>query len=95
MQVFLTVILIESQRREMSVLQKAGVTGYDYIEKMIQLPFCIPDLTTHKKVCFMEHLSLKKYIKNPSLLYEGMEGVYSEIPPNIEYLVFLLVMIAL
>ena len=36
------------------ILTKAGIDGYHYLEKMIQIPFCIPDLDDTRKVNFLQ-----------------------------------------
>jgi Leucine-rich repeat (LRR) protein len=33
-----------------------GIDGYSFLEKIIQLPFCIPDLDNHRKVAFFEKI---------------------------------------
>ena len=36
------------------IFTKAGIDGYHYLEKMIQIPFCIPDLDDTRKVNFLQ-----------------------------------------
>ena len=40
------------------ILRSAGVDGYDYLEKIIQLPFCIPDLTAANKVNLLNKMCI-------------------------------------
>ena len=37
-------------------LTKAGIDGYRYLEKIIQLPFCLPDLTKEAKLNYMHKM---------------------------------------
>jgi len=42
-----------------NVFEHAGVDGYDYLEKIIQVPFCIPNMSTNKKLSHMKSLCLE------------------------------------
>lgn len=57
------------------VLNAADVDGYDFIDKFIEFPFCVPELSVEKKAGVIERLFLKKYVQNPHILYESMKAV--------------------
>jgi len=51
-----TKLVVASIDEHRSVHDRAGVTGYDFLEKLVQLEFCIPDLTNTKKKDYMNLL---------------------------------------
>jgi len=56
-----TRLVVASIDEHRLVHDRAGVSGYDFLEKIVQLEFCIPDLTNTKK---------QNYLK--CLFYEGL-----------------------
>ena len=56
-----TRLVVASIDEHRLVHDRAGVNGYDFLEKLVQLEFCIPDLTNTKK---QEYMNL--------LFYEGL-----------------------
>ena len=50
------IVVASIEDRFRGVLDAASVSGYAYLEKFIQLPFCIPDISFVKKAFFMERL---------------------------------------
>ena len=36
-----------------TVFAKAGISGYEFLEKIVQLPFCLPNLADDKKLGFV------------------------------------------
>ena len=66
------------------VLDAAGVSGYDYLEKFIQLPFYIPTELSHiKKAAYMERLFLDTYLQNPYLLLKSMEAAQKRVTQDL------------
>ncbi|GFH57105.1 hypothetical protein CTEN210_13581 [Chaetoceros tenuissimus] len=51
-------LVVASIDEHYTVHDRAEVTGYDFLEKIVQLPFCIPDLSQTKKKEFMNRLFL-------------------------------------
>ena len=49
-----------------------GIDGYSFLEKIIQLPFCIPDLDSHQKEAFLEKIFEKGEL-SPRRLYERLQ----------------------
>lgn len=43
-----------------NVFEHTGVDGYDFLGKIIQVLFCIPNMTTKKKLNLMNALSLER-----------------------------------
>ena len=74
------------------VLRAAGVDGYDYLEKIIQLPFCIPDLTESKKanllnkMCIGSNQSVKKLLISIHELTHANSNVL-DLPPDLQVLI--------
>ena len=38
------------------VFERAKIDGNNFLEKIIQLPFCIPNITQDHRICFMDRL---------------------------------------
>ncbi|GFH57082.1 hypothetical protein CTEN210_13558 [Chaetoceros tenuissimus] len=53
-----TRLVVASIDEHYTVHDRAGINGYDFLEKIIQLPFCVPDLTDSKKQAFINRLFL-------------------------------------
>ncbi|GFH56940.1 hypothetical protein CTEN210_13416 [Chaetoceros tenuissimus] len=75
-----TRLVVASIDEHYTVHDRAGINGYDFLEKIVQLPFCIPDLSDSKKVKFMEHLFLSAYLQ-PTKICDAIsllqqEGTY-------------------
>jgi len=49
-------------------LDEAGMTGYEFIEKIIQLPLCIPDLDTQQKEKFISRLFVQDKLDSTHLM---------------------------
>eukprot|EP01083_Nonionella_stella_P153453 493058_1 len=64
----LVVAAIEDAKK--GILDAAGVSGYDYMEKIIELPFCIPDLDYEQKKTFVSRLFLHGQLDPVHLLKE-------------------------
>ena len=45
-----TASVMEAKR---NVFEEAGVTGYDFMEKIVQVPFCIPDIDETNKLSYV------------------------------------------
>jgi len=55
------------------VFEQAGVDGYDFLEKIIQVPFCIPNMTTKKKLNLMNLLCFEgSNSLNSSVIYDKL-----------------------
>ena len=39
-----------------TVFSKAGISGYEFLEKIVQLPFCLPNLPDDKKLGFLNKI---------------------------------------
>ena len=58
----------------------AGLDGYRFLEKIIQLPFCLPDLTTESKKNYIfkilegQALSSLQIFKRLKGIFEGLDG---------------------
>jgi hypothetical protein len=48
-----------------------GIDGYSFLGKIIQLPFCIPDLDSYRKVAFLEKIFEKDEL-SPYKLYQRL-----------------------
>ena len=62
--------------------KEAGVDGYQFLEKIVQLPFCLPDLElSHKQNFLQKHLegnelrALRLYKRLRFLKGENVEGI--------------------
>eukprot|EP00554_Chaetoceros_debilis_P000137 CAMPEP_0194096296 /NCGR_PEP_ID=MMETSP0149-20130528/57269_1 /TAXON_ID=122233 /ORGANISM="Chaetoceros debilis, Strain MM31A-1" /LENGTH=1660 /DNA_ID=CAMNT_0038782267 /DNA_START=22 /DNA_END=5005 /DNA_ORIENTATION=+ len=66
------------------VLRKSAVTGYYYLEKFIQLPFCIPQLSYMKKAEFMRRLFIDKYLRDPSLILSLIEQLQNKAKSDLD-----------
>ena len=62
-----------------NILNEAKVNGYDYLEKFIQVSFCIPTLSAEKKAEFLERLFLSWYLRNPSGLFKALRNTRKKI----------------
>ena len=51
------------------VFERAKIDRNNFLEKIIQLPFCIPNITQHHRICFMDRMffQLDPYDTNNSL----------------------------
>lgn len=63
-------------------LDEAGMTGYDFVEKIIQLPLCIPDLDTNQKTKFLSRLFVQDKLDPAHLvkLVGELVALYPRIP---------------
>ena len=62
-----------------NILNEAKVNGYDYLEKFIQVSFCIPTLSAEKKAEFLERLFLSWYLRNASGLFKALRNTRKKI----------------
>lgn len=56
---------------------KAGLDGYQYLEKMVQLPFCLPDLAKDRKKNFLRK-TLQGNMLDPLSIYERLKFLEGE-----------------
>jgi hypothetical protein len=76
----LVVAAIEDAKK--GILDVAGVSGYDYMEKIIELPFCIPDLDYEKKKTFVSRLFLQGQL-DPVHLLKKIQSINGTIPGQV------------
>jgi len=71
------------------ILRKAKVNGFDYLEKFIEVPFCIPTLSAIKKAGFLERLFLSRYLQNPGILWNVMLKAQKKIVSDLKERVYI------
>ena len=77
-----TRLVVASIDEHRLVHDRAGVNGYDFLEKLVQLEFCIPDLTNTNKQEYLKRLFFEGLLNPLALLgriYKLQEMGYTEI----------------
>ena len=66
------------EERNKNVMEAAGVSGYNYMEMIIQLPFCIPDLDNQNKRNFLSRLFFHGQLDDPLYLLKVLKHDHLE-----------------
>jgi hypothetical protein len=78
----------ESMGDEPGRFKDEGLDGYEFLEKIVQIPFCLPDLTGESKANYMQKIFQKDEL-NPIKIYNRLASIlHHEVKvPGIESLV--------
>ena len=72
-------IVASIDKEYQGVLNSADLDGFAFLDNLIEMPFCVPELSFEKKASFIKRQFLDKYIQNPHVLYEVMRAIQVQV----------------